>query len=285
MNLYRTLLSLAITMLCVRLSFAQIVESNTASKVHEVTGEAEMKESLPVITGLFALAFALIHVFVGRLTFLEGVPRSRWLSFAGGVAVTYIFLHILPELSAHQQTFARELGLSDQSAESWVYLVALAGLATFYGLERAAKASRRKSQEDRIAAEVLWLHVSSFALYNVLIGYLLLHREETGLWPLVIYFVAMALHFATNDFGMRQDQKEQYDRSGRWVIAGAVIFGWLLGLFTALPPIIIGFLFAFLAGGVVLNVLKEELPEERQSRFVPFVLGCAGYSVILIFSG
>ena len=248
-----------------------------------------MTEALPLTAGVFALAFALIHIFVGRLTFLDGVPRSRWLSFAGGVAVSYIFLHILPELSGHQQTFAKELGVSDRAAESWVYLVALTGLSTFYGLERAAKISRRRSRElrgeDRIVADVLWLHVGSFGLYNVLIGYLLLHREETGLWPLVIYFVAMALHFVTNDFGMRRDQKQQYDRSGRWIIAGAVLLGWALGLSTTLAPIVIGFLFAFLAGGVVLNVLKEELPDERQSRFLPFALGAAVYALLLIFGG
>ena len=44
---------------------------------------------------------------------------------------------------------------------------------------------------------------------------------------------------------------------------------------------IIGLLFAFLAGGVVLNVLKEELPEDRQSRFLPFLLGAGGYALLL----
>lgn len=88
----------------------------------------------------------------------------------------------------------------------------------------------------------------------MLIGYLLLHREQAGLWTLVIYFVAMALHFVTNDFGLRQDQKDQYDHSGRWIIAAAVLLGWTLGLVITFPAIVIGFLFAFLAGGVVLNV-------------------------------
>ena len=41
-------------------------------------------------------------------------------------------------------------------------------------------------------------------------------------------------------------------------------------------------LFAFLAGGIVLNVLKEELPAERESRFSAFVLGAAGYAAILL---
>ncbi len=233
-------------------------------------------------TGLCAVAFALIHLLIGRLTFLDVVPRSRWLSFAGGIAVSYVFLHILPELSSHRDTFAEGLGLSDSTAETWVYLVALSGLALFYGLERAAKRSKQASDRDRIESEMLWLHIISFGLYNILIGYLLLHREETGVWSLLIYAAAMSLHFVTNDFGLRQDQKDQYDASGRWVIAAAVLVGWVIGVFASLPPIIIGFLFAFLAGGVVLNVLKEELPEERQSSFWPFALGGALYAVLLI---
>lgn len=235
-----------------------------------------------ILTGACAAGFALIHVFIGRLTFLDIVPRSRWLSFAGGVAVAYVFLHILPELSGHQDTFARALDLSDRAAEGWVYLVALSGLALFYGLERAAKASRRSSADDRVESEILWLHIASFGIYNILIGYLLLHREEAGVWPLLLYAAAMSLHFVTNDFGLRQDQKEEYDASGRWVLAAGVVSGWGLGLVASLPPIAIGFLFAFLAGGIVLNVLKEELPEERESRFWPFAWGVAAYSVLLI---
>ena len=40
-------------------------------------------------------------------------------------------------------------------------------------------------------------------------------------------------------------------------------------------------LFALLAGGVVLNVMKEELPEERKSRFGAFLLGVVLYGGLL----
>lgn len=238
-----------------------------------------------LLTALLAVALALVHIFVGKLTVLDAVPRSGWLSFAGGIAVAYVFLHILPELSANQETFAESLGVGDRAAEAWVYLTALAGLAVFYGMERMAKTSRGRSRaqggEDQLEAEVFWLHIGSFSLYNLLIGYLLLHREEPGYWSLAIYFVAMALHFMTNDFGLREDQKGRFDQFGRWILAAAVCLGWALGLAVVLPPIAIGFLFAFLAGGVVLNVLKEELPDERQSRFWPFALGTAAYAALL----
>ena len=38
----------------------------------------------------------------------------------------------------------------------------------------------------------------------------------------------------------------------------------------------------FPGGGVIMNVLKEELPEERESRFWAFALGVALYTVILL---
>jgi hypothetical protein len=44
-------------------------------------------------------------------------------------------------------------------------------------------------------------------------------------------------------------------------------------------------LFAFVAGGVILNVLKEELPEERQSKFWAFALGAAIYAALLVSVG
>ena len=51
---------------------------------------------------------------------------------------------------------------------------------------------------------------------------------------------------------------------------------------TELSDIAVAVLIAFLAGGVVLNVLKEELPEERESRFWAFALGAALYAGLLL---
>ncbi len=129
---------------------------------------------------------------------------------------------------------------------------------------------------------MFWLHVSSFALYNALIGYLLLHREEPGLWNLTLFAFAMGVHFVVNDFGLREDHKGAYDGYGRWVLAAAVFAGWVVGLVSEISEAALAVLFAFLAGGVVMNVLKEELPEERESRFWAFVLGAGLYAAVLL---
>lgn len=236
------------------------------------------------LTLLCALLFALAHLFAGKLRFLEGIPRSRWLSAAGGISVAYVFIHLLPELSEGQAVVAG-MGWSFLTAiEHHVYLVALIGLALFYGLERAALRSRnhRKGGVTETSVPVFWLHMVSFALYNVLIGYLLLHREEHGLAALAWYAVAMALHFVVNDFGLREHHKQHYRRRGRWILAAAVLGGWAAGLAFDVPEAAVSVLFAFLTGGVVLNVLKEELPEDRKSRFWAFALGCFGYAALLL---
>lgn len=230
-------------------------------------------------TFLVALGFAMIHILIGRLRFLDAVPRSRWLSFAGGVAVAYIFLHVLPELAARRSTLDEHA--PTLLAERSTFLIGLVGLAVFYGLERAMKAAGG----DEARPEILWLHAGSFALYNLLIGYLLLHREEAGGWSLVLYAAAMALHFLTADFGLRQDYARRYDEKVRWILAASVLLGWGVGIVVDVHEAAVTGLFAFLAGGVILNVMKEELPEERKSRFVPFLAGAVAFSALALAVG
>ena len=96
-------------------------------------------------TLLAAAILALVHVATPSLRFLEGTPRSAWLSLAGGVSVAYVFVHFLPELAAGQETLGRAVeGIA--LAERHVYLIALAGLLAFYGLDRLAKTSRSRRQ-------------------------------------------------------------------------------------------------------------------------------------------
>lgn len=236
-----------------------------------------------------AVLLAAVHLFSGRLYFLDAVPRSRWLSVAGGVSVAYVFVHLIPELAESGEVITETI---DENfaflafLERHVYLLALVGLATFYGLERAAKISRRNQPQrvDKAAASpgVFWIHAASFSLYNAIIGYLLLHREEGGLGPLLFFSGAMALHFLVNDRSLREHHKHRYRGVGRWVLAAAVLAGWALGVLTEISEAAVATLIAFLAGGVILNVLKEELPEERQSRFWAFALGAALYTALLL---
>ncbi|MBE9061197.1 hypothetical protein [cf. Phormidesmis sp. LEGE 11477] len=244
-----------------------------------------MHSSDVVLAGLSALFLALIHVVASRFKFLKRSPRSRWLSFGSGVSVAYVFVHVLPDLSEAQSEF-QESTTALSAIEHHVYVLALLGMIAFYGLERAAKVSRHRSRQegdgDETQPGVFWLHMVSFGLYNALIGYLLMHREEPSLIGLWLYVIAMALHFLVNDYSLWEDHKRPYSRVGKWILAAAVICGWVIGTQTEIDEAITAVLFAFLAGGIILNILKEELPQERESRFWTFAIGAVGYSGLLL---
>lgn len=236
-----------------------------------------------LVTLIATFVLVLIHLFSGRLRFLDGTPRSRWLSMAGGVSVAYVFIHLLPELAQGQEIILEKNFALLSYLEHHTYLLALSGLVCFYGLERAMRRHRRKLPADAPPPRgIFWLHIASFSLYNVLIGYLLVHREEPGFGSLVWFTVAMGLHFVVNDFGLQADHKALFRHRGRWVLSAAVIVGWGLGQTIELSELAITAVVAFITGSVVLNVLKEELPEERESRFSAFLLGAAAYSGLLL---
>ncbi|WP_421383784.1 hypothetical protein ACOJQI_04155 [Bacillus salacetis] len=235
---------------------------------------------------ILALVLAVVHLSARRMVFLESIPRSKFLSIAGGVSVAYVFIHILPELKEHQESI-EESAQVVAFLEHHAYLLAMLGLIIFYGLEKAVQDSKKQNPDvgNKPKKSAFWLHISSFFIYNGLIGYLLVHREEAGLWNLLLYGFAMALHFIVVDFGLREHHKGRYDREGRWVLASAIVVGWAIGFMTEIPEAVLALLFAFLSGSIILNVLKEEIPQERQSSFWAFAIGGIGYVILLLSVG
>lgn len=242
---------------------------------------ATIPASAVALVGLVAA-----HVWAGRLRFIDVIPRSRFLSIAGGMSVAYVFLRILPELGRTQQQLGADVGDALNVPRHPIYVVALAGLVVFYGLERWAAASREEQRastgEDCPTALVFWVSIASYCMVNFAVGFLLVDLEGLGYRRLALFFLAMSLWFVVNDYGLRTDHRDRYRRVGRWVLASAIAVGWGVGYGRVIAPSVVSLALAFVAGGIMLNVLKEELPKERESRFWAFALGAALYSVLLL---
>ena len=243
-----------------------------------------------------AVPLVLVHALSRRFGWLDGEPRHRLLSAAGGVPVAYVFLQLLPGLAHGQQTLER-LGMSQASGalaglaghlNHHVYLAALVSFLAFYGLERLVAGGRASvpganSAAGGPSAAVFWLYVGSFALTNALTGYLLVQRAHAGPRPLAVFTVAMALWFLVNDRGLYARYGRRYERIGRWVLAAALLGGWAAGVLAdpglgVVPTL----LQAVITGSVLLNVLAVEVPQGQHSRFWPFALGVAVYSALLL---
>lgn len=220
------------------------------------------------------LVLSAVHLVIHQLRFLNVLPRSKMLSVSGGVAVAYVFLHILPQLTEYHQ------GLAPGGSKKLLYFIALSGLVLFYGMERQI---RYEYPEKEIAVGDFWLHLVSFTFYNVLIGVLMVTEAHRSNSELLLFTFAIGLHFFNTDYGLWFDYRQRYPRYGRWLLITGLWLGWLLGSKMEDIQHYVPYLFAFLIGGIILNVMKEELPQERQSNFWAFLTGVAGYGITLWF--
>ncbi len=214
--------------------------------------------------------------------------RRRTISAAAGVSVAYIFLDVLPELGAQHLSFLKAAG-GDQLpyAEHRIYILALISFIILYGLEHMVLSSRKRRRdviEKGGSDAIYWLHLTGFTAYSAMIGYLLIERAERGSAALIVYCLAMAIHFLIVDHSMREEHGPVYDRSGHWILAVSVLTGWLIGISVPLSELTFARLFAVLAGGVVITSLKSELPDDREGKFWPFCLGAFIYAMLLIIA-
>ncbi|HWH28340.1 MAG TPA: hypothetical protein VNU26_05155 [Mycobacteriales bacterium] len=243
-------------------------------------------ESVAVAAGL-TVVLAALHVLAPRLRTLPFVPEAVTGSFAGGLAVAYVFLHLLPELVEGNEALGEALGDTVEHTpllELSIFLVALAGFTVFYGLERLADRHHPRSAGDgRGSGAVYGVHVGAFLLYNGLITYTLALRVRTGLVFALLFVVAIGLHFVLTDRGLHEHYGERFTRSGRFLLVGGLVAGWLAGAVAApTSALVVALLTALLAGSVLLNVFKEELPDPRRSSFPWFLVGLALYAVLLL---
>ncbi|MGY1780618.1 hypothetical protein [Geodermatophilus sp. SYSU D01036] len=247
------------------------------------------------VVGALVLAALLagLHLSAPHLRRLPLVPERATASFAGGLAVAYVFLHLLPEIAEGNQAIGEALDdvvAPTPLVDLGIFLVALGGFAAFYGLQRMA--DRRAPAPSRTPngqpmrtdepGRVYWLHVGAFTVYNALITYTMALRLRTGLVFALLFTVAMGLHFVLTDRSLEEHYPRRFPRTGRPVLAGALVAGWLLDAFFApTSTLVVAVLTALLGGSILLNVFKEELPATGRSSYPWFLTGLVLYAGLL----
>ena len=251
------------------------------------TGHTLIETGVGVAPFVAAVVIAVMCA-AGKRLFNFGLKhRRRALSIAAGVAVAYVFIDILPELAAHRLALIEELGHDILFAEQRIYITALLGFVLFYGLDYMvlhAGAGRHEEGGEPAMDYVFWLHVGGFSGYGWLIGYLLPERAGEGALPLALYTVAMAFHFALIDHELEHEHGRAYDRVGRWLLAGSILIGCVVGATLHISELAISRLFALVAGGVVITSAQAELPRDKDGRIGWFVFGAAAYALLLLLA-
>jgi hypothetical protein len=235
-----------------------------------------------------AVSWTLPFLVGGRLRFGGTRATRLWLSAAGGSAIAYVFIDLLPEMQRMQERFSTAAaGRAFPFHQYRVYTSALAGFVLFYALEHVVAASRPTADEPagQERPAIYWLQICGFAIYCGMMAYLLREDAESRALAIVPYGLAMFCHFWIVDHALRREHGAPYDRSGRWVLIGGIVTGWIVAAAGLSSDLVLPTLMGLIAGGVVLNSVKGELPEEGEARVGPFVAGAFGYALLLLVVG
>ncbi|MEI7900638.1 MAG: hypothetical protein WCK89_10305 [bacterium] len=237
---------------------------------------------------IIALLFAAIFLFGGQATFRSGHKGyRRFLSFAAGIAVAYVFVDVMPSLGR-----MRDMVMSAPSAfqrffpEYSVYLWAMAGFLLFYCLESMVVVVPRDSEghaEDSAATPswLAWLHIGGFAAYAWMLSYIMVWKLHEPM-ALAIYAVAMGMHIFPIACNLSSHYPEVYNRQGAVVLALASLLGWVTGVAVDIPKPILVNLVAVVVGGVIVNTTITELPKEGEGRRGHFLAGALVYTAMLL---
>jgi hypothetical protein len=227
---------------------------------------------------LAAVAIGVVHLSFSWLRRLRFAPRSRVLSAAGGIAVAFVMLQLVPSVAGAQASLTGVGRVGQGGSGRVLFLAMLVGLLAYYSVERSVRSGLTARPERH--RRLFWFNLITSAVLEVTVGYLLVTQSRAPL-QLAMFTVAMALRGLVIDRGMYEDHRADFDRYGRGLLVMAAPTGWFLGFLGQLPFIAVGVVRALLAGGVLLHVLKEELPEDRESSYLAFVAGALGYAALL----
>lgn len=233
---------------------------------------------------VITLALMVSHYLSPLISKIPGAGERRITSFAGGFAVAYVFLHMLPELVEGNAAIGealKEVVPLTPLLDLGIFLLALFGFTVYYGLELLAQKSAQ--QGGQATMRVYHLHLFMYCLYNFMITYTMPLRVQTGVFYAVIFTVAMGLHFILSDRNFNRHFHEQFSLGGRLLLLASLAAGWLVTALTEpINVVLVSLMIAFLSGSILYNVFKEELPEGANSSYLWFTVGMGLVTALLV---
>ncbi len=228
------------------------------------------------------LALVAVHMSAFHIHRVSPTFQARLLSAAGGVSIAYIFIDLLPKFCDGASKVNQALQSVFPYLERHVYLMGLAGLIFAYTVQKAAA---NPTQDPSLQKRKFWGQVGAYALFNAMIGYSLANKNDPDIQPIILFTIAVGLHYYINDYNLRESNPNLYEAQGRFTISLGLLAGWALGLFWQVPEAALALVLAFLSGGIMMNVFRHEIPADNPSNYSSFVMGAFVYTCILLSLG
>lgn len=229
------------------------------------------------LTLISVTIFSLVHLFAKKLHSMNRVVHGNFLSIAGGVPLAYVFVDLLPKLCQRNIIISNAFHSFFPYLEKHAYFVALLGFLLFFAIAKSPSFISHKQS--------FWLSFTTYALFNFLIGYAIVDKDNPEVQPLILFTIAMALLYFINDYTLTTKFPQEYPLLRKWILILCLFFGWITGILFVLSPTGIAIVSAFIGGGVIMNVTKHEIPKDNPHSLEAFLIASIGYAVLLLAIG
>ena len=217
-----------------------------------------------VLGQILALVISLADYFTEGIFSKANPAKVKFISFAAGVSVAYIFLSLLPEIYTGAVTLNKLLFLST-----------LAGFAIFHLLEKHIRQYYSRGQfrkEHRI------IHSASSFLYFFVVGFVLVKITESNSLSGILLFIPILFHVVIDSLPRRATKKHHL----RAVFASSAFLGSITATFVDVGKTTNLALLGIVGGALLYTVVRESLPRERQGRPLYFTIGLLLFKVLLL---
>ncbi|ELS01365.1 hypothetical protein Xen7305DRAFT_00010680 [Xenococcus sp. PCC 7305] len=241
--------------------FAEVAET---AETHAV--ESEVLWVLLLVTSLLAVFHLVSHPIYKLFDNVEHIVHS----FSGGLAISYVFIHLLPELEEAGAAFGRS-----------IYIITLGGFVVFYGMQSLVLQNTKHDQ--KLLSRIFMVEIFFAGIYNALIIYTLPGHFHGFFILVLVYVLTMGLHLLSRNYGLHKKHGNHFKVIGSSVLALSLFAGLALNVFLdpEFDELLTDVLTAFLTGFILFNVFVEELPEPRTSTFLWFLAGISSYLILL----
>lgn len=220
---------------------------------------------------LFGLALTAAHFISQRLHIQHDPNRMKIISFTAGIFITYLILHMFPQL------YQGDIFLSRMSM-----LAALIGFAFFHTLE---KYIYQHESGDRLRIELKELHMILLFSYHIIVGIIIVSLTELNLINGILLFIPILLFTSLSTISMKEIHEIM--TSGKvlkFVLAISSLIGVSIALIINIPTLIFSVLFGFMLGSLLYIIIVEALPKEKEGNPLFFVLGLVLYTILIAFT-
>ncbi len=214
------------------------------------------ENSLVIILGI---SLSLIHLLVVYFSNLDEKKQSIISTVGGGISLTYIFLHVMPELAVSGNEFAHhyvgDIKVNLEIIEVSFFFIALIGLLFLLLVDVLTAISNLPKKFNfgiHLLHNTIISYIYAFTLHEVVKG---------GILYAFLYTLTLSTHIFAGDRLILKNHEIFYKKKFKWISFSSVLLGLINSYqFPSISKFGIELAFAFLSGGVLLNTFLEELP-------------------------